>query len=292
MTVENRPARAARAATVIASIALGSCWLGWFSSSASAQPAVVEQHSEAVKADAFQEDVTSLNASLGAALNTGNTESWQLNTGSAFGLIRGRHGLTLTMDFSYGRANVADDEVDELVDTVRNLRTKGRYDFFLTPMDALFVASAYRWDTFAGLDARVQGQLGYMRNLFKATDHRFWAELGYDLTYDNYDPDPLPDPDNIGAFLDGDDVVHSVRGFLGYDNKLNAVLTFATGLEGLLNVEDSKDLRLAWDNALRSAIGGSFQLELKFSLQLDTQPVPGTKKVDTISTVNLIYTLI
>jgi putative salt-induced outer membrane protein YdiY len=175
---------------------------------------------------------------------------------------------------------------------VRNLRTKGRYDFFLTPMDALFVASVYRWDTFAGLDARVQGQLGYMRNLYKATDHRFWAELGYDLTYDNYDPDPLPDPDNMGAFLDGDDVVHSARGFLGYDNKLNAVLTFATGLEGLLNVEDTKDLRLAWESALRSAIGGNFQLEVKFTLQLDTQPVPGTKKVDTISTVNLIYTLI
>jgi len=271
-----------------------------FAGSAWAQPAAVEQHTEAVAADAFQADVTTLNASLGGSLNTGNTEAWTLTTGSAFVLVRGRHGLALNMDFAYGRANVADDldedgnEVDELVDTVRALRTKGRYDLFLTPMDSIFAASAYRWDTFAGLDARVQGQLGYMRSFFKVPDHRFWGELGYDITYDNYDPDPLfvdPADPSLGE-LPGDEVVHSVRGFLGYDNKLNAALTFITGLEGLLNVEESKDLRVNWDNALRSSISGSLQLEVKFSLQLDTQPVPGTEKVDTATTLTLIYSLI
>lgn len=281
-------------------LSLAAFAVGTISASALAQPAAIEQHTEAVVADEFQEDVTTLNASLGGQLNTGNTEAWQLNSGSAFVLVRGRHGLALNMDFSYGRANVADDlgpdgePVDELVDTVRALRTKGRYDFFVTPMDAIFAASAYRWDTFAGLDARLQGQLGYMRNLFKETDHRFWAELGYDLTYDNYDPDPLlADPmDPMSAVLEGDEIVHSVRGFLGYDNKLNASLTFLTGLEGLFNVEETKDIRVNWDNALRSAIAESFQLEVKFSLQLDTEPVPGAEKVDTATTLTLIYTLI
>jgi putative salt-induced outer membrane protein YdiY len=268
-----------------------------FASGALAQPVAIEQHTEAVVADEFQADVTTLNASLGGSLNTGNTEAWTLTTGSAFVLVRDRHGLALNMDFAYGRANVAEaegePEVDELVDTVRALRTKGRYDLFITPMDSIFAASAYRWDTFAGLDARVQGQLGYMRSFFKVPDHRFWGELGYDITYDNYDPDPLlADPADPMSVLPGDEVVHSVRGFLGYDNKVNAALTFITGLEGLLNVEDTKDLRVNWDNALRSAVSGALQLEVKFSLQLDTQQVPGTEKVDTATTLTLIYTLI
>jgi putative salt-induced outer membrane protein YdiY len=268
-----------------------------FAGGALAQPAAIEQHTEAVVADEFQADVTTLNASLGGSLNTGNTEAWTLTTGSAFVLVRDRHGLALNMDFAYGRANVAEaegePEVDELVDTVRALRTKGRYDLFITPMDSIFAASAYRWDTFAGLDARVQGQLGYMRSFFKVPDHRFWGELGYDITYDNYDPDPLlADPADPMSVLPGDEVVHSVRGFLGYDNKVNAALTFITGLEGLLNVEDTKDLRVNWDNALRSAVSGALQLEVKFSLQLDTQQVPGTEKVDTATTLTLIYTLI
>jgi len=259
-----------------------------------AQPAAIEQHTEAVVAEPFQADVTTLNASLGGQLNTGNTEAWQLNTGSAFVLVRDRHGLALNMDFSYGRANVADDMADELVDTIRNLRTKARYDFFMTPMDALFLAGGYRWDTFSGLDARVQGQVGYMRNLFKQEKHRFWAELGYDLTYDNYDPDPLfSDPaDRTSPILPGDEVVHSARGFIGYDNQINASLTYLTGLEGLINVEDTEDVRVNWDNALRSSISGSFQLEMKLALQFDNVPVPDKKDLDTATMLTLIYTLL
>lgn len=256
-----------------------------------AQPEVATQHTEEVKADAFQEDVTTLTANLGAAFNTGNTEAWQLNTGSDFALVRDRHGLGISMAFAYGRANVKDDATDALVDTVRNLKTRARYDFFLTPMDALFLAGVYRWDTFAGLDTRASGQVGYMRNFFKQEKHRFWGELGYDLTYDNYDPDPLLDMDTM-AVLPGDDVIHSGRLFLGYDNQINEAVMFLTGLEGLLNVEDTDDFRLAWDNALRSAIGSGFQVEIKFSLALDTLPVPGTKKVDTTTLVTLLYTLL
>jgi len=258
---------------------------------AHAQPEELKPHTEEVKAELFQDDVTTLTANLGAAFNTGNTEAWQLNTGSDFALVRGRHGLGISMAFAYGRANVKDDMTDSLVDTVRNLKTRARYDFFLTPMDALFLAAVYRWDTFAGLDTRASGQVGYMRNFFKEEKHRFWGELGYDLTYDNYDPDPLIDEDTMQV-LPGDDVIHSARVFAGYDNQINQQVTFLTGLEALINVEDTKDVRLAWDNALRSSIGSGFQVELKFSLGVDTQPVPGTKKVDTTTLVTLLYTLL
>ena len=95
-----------------------------WSFAASAQPAAVEQHTEAAAADQFQADVTALNASLGGSLNTGNTQAWQLNAGSAFALVRGRHGFQLAMEFSYGRADLADDGIDEIVDTVRNFRSR------------------------------------------------------------------------------------------------------------------------------------------------------------------------
>ncbi len=277
-------ARALRAALFAVVTALGA--------TAQAQPEPVVQHTEAVHAEVFQEDVTSLNATLGGAFSTGNTEAWQLNTGSAFDLIRGRHGLGLTMDFAYGRANIVDDGTEAMIDTVRNLRARARYDFFLTPMDAMFVAAVYRWDTFAGLDTRAQGQVGYLRYFYKAEKHRLWGELGYDLTYDNYDPDPLLDVNDPALILPGDDVVHSVRLFLGYDNQLNEQVTFLTGAAGLINVEDTDDFRLSWSSALRSTIGAGFQVELKFNLDLDTQPVPGAEKVDTTTLINLIYNLL
>ena len=75
--------------------------------------------------------------------------------------------------------------MDASEETVKNLNAKLRYDYYLTLMDALFVAIVLRWDEFAGLDLRVQGQLGYLRNFLRKDGHRFWGEVGYDLTVDN-----------------------------------------------------------------------------------------------------------
>jgi putative salt-induced outer membrane protein YdiY len=257
-----------------------------------AQPADLTFHTEKVAAEPFQKDVTNFNVAIGGSLNTGNTKAMLLNVGNNFAMVRGHHGLGLTLDFAYGRANLPQDDNPGFVDTVRNLRARSRYDLFLSPMDALFVAGLYRWDPFAGLDARVEGQIGYMRNLFREDRHRLWAELGYDLTYDNYDPDPLPDPNNAGAFLKGTATVHSARAFVGYDNQLNASVVLLTGVEALLNVERPKDFRFNWDIAVRSSIVSRLQLEVRFALQLDTEPVPGKRDLDAQTKANFIYTFI
>lgn len=277
-------------AALVAFIALGAP-----ASTAFAQPAEAPApFSEKAPAEPFQKDVTNMNASFGGSVITGNTSATSITVGSAFAIVRGRHGLALTMDFAYGRARITDIETkrSQVVDTVRNMRSRGRYDLFLTPLDALFVAGSYRWDPFAGLDAREEGLIGYKRYLYKEEKHLFWGELGYDLTYDNYDPDPLPDPGNPGRFLPGHQWVHAARLFLGYDHHLYEQVQLLTGVEGLLNVKEPKDFRFNWDLAIRSSIVSRLQLELKFSLQFDNVPVPGKKSVDAQTRANLIYTLI
>ena len=259
------------------------------------------QHTEGHVEEVPTEDETSLAMSVGGSLNTGNTKAWQVNAGSDFRVVRGPSALTAGAKFAYGQANLPDDGNDDFEDTLKNLNARLRYDYFLTDYDALFAASAFRWDQFAGLDARLQGQVGYLRVLYKAPNHRFWGELGYDITYDNFDPDPLPNPDFDDAmtaggsnpeFLEGTQVVHSARVFLGYDNKVNETLTYLGGLEALINVEDPKDTRVNFDNALRSSIGGKLQLEVSFSLMFDNVPVPGATKLDTATVASLIYTLL
>lgn len=264
-----------------------------FASSAHAQPADAP-HSGKVSLDEFQKEATSFSTSFGGALSSGNTQSMQATVGGLFGMIRDRHALNLSMDFAYGRARL--NASSPLVDTARNLRSHGRYALFLSTMDALFVAGMYRWDTFAGLDARLQGQVGYMRNLYAADKLRLWGELGYDLTYENYDPDPLPRDDN-GNRVPGYKYLHSARLFLGYDNQINAMMVVLMGVEGLLNVEEPSDSRVNVDLALRSVVIDRLQLEFKAILQVDTKPAPRPAnqelyKYDTILKLNLIYTLI
>lgn len=273
-----------------------------------AQAKEAKQHSEEVAGSAPSNDTVSLAASLGGSGNTGNTQNWQLHTGGDFLLVRRPSAVTANVKFAYGQANPVEEggpPDDTFEDTVKNLNAKMRYDFFLSDHDALFVAAIFRWDEYAGLDARAQGQLGYLRIFHQAQKRRFWGEVGYDITYDNFHPDPLPNPDfdiampqgagNLPSLplSEGEQVVHSARGFVGYDNQLSQALTYVGGVEGLLNVEDRDDFRVNVDNALRSSLHGALKLELKFTLQFDNVPAPGARsELDTATVISLIYTLL
>lgn len=257
--------------------------------SVSAQAVDVAQHTEGGADAAPEADETKLNMSAGGTLSTGNTQSWQANAGADFRLVRGPHATAAMVNFLYGRSDLPDDDIDGFEDTARNLNAKARYDHFLTDLDALFGAAAYRWDTFAGLETRIQLQAGYLRNFVREDDLRFWGELGYDLTYDNYTLAIINAAAADGNSIEGHEIVHSLRGFVGYDNHITDALTWNTGLEGLMNVEEPEDFRVNWNTALRSKINGSLQLEMKFALKYDNVPVPGTRNLDTLSQVSLIY---
>lgn len=272
-------------------LALG---LASFGFGAKAQaPEQAPQFVEAAPTVIPEADETVLNLSAGGVLNSGNTRAFQANLGGDFRMVRGSSAVGANTAFVYGRADLPDDDTAGYADTARNLNARLRYDFFLTTMDAVYAAGVYRWDTFAGLDTRLQGQVGYLRNfIMKEEAMRFWGEVGYDITYDNYTEEVLLAQADAMQELEEETVVHSTRLFFGYDNHLNEFLTVLIGLEGLLNVESPEDFRLNWDNALRSKLNGNLQLELKFSLKFDSQPIVGTKKTDTMTQVNLIYTLI
>jgi len=277
---------------LLAVAALAVSWVLLALPTAEAQPGEPEQHTEEIAEEAPEEDSTKWEVSLGGVLQTGNTEQYTVTGGSLFELVRDRHGFLAEIQGNYGRAVPAGSVDDEYVETAQNVRMRLRYDFFLTRMDAIFAAFVFRHDPFAGLDYRMQGQVGYARYFIREENHKLWSEVGYDLTYDNYDPDPLI-VDMM--MLDGTEVTHSARVFGGYSNQLNEAVQFRTGLEVLIAVagdNPGKDFRINWDSSFKSAIGGNFQLELKFLLQYDNVPVPGNEELDTTTQLNLIYTLI
>jgi putative salt-induced outer membrane protein YdiY len=252
-------------------------------------PAAAESMSEKLSAPgAAPQDITSLNLSAGGAMATGNTGSYLILAGGDFRLVRQPHALTINAAFAYGEARtVPNDNESPLEPTVRNINAKAKYDLFLDQMDALFIATGFRWDPFAGLAHRNSGQIGYGRYFIAEAKHRFWVEVGYDLTGTKYMQVPnKPAPDKSS------DIVHSARAFLGYENQLNEAVTYLGGIEGLIDVEKPGASRLNWDNALRSTLSNAFKLELRFRLAYDAQPVSNAKKLDTATAISLLYSLI
>ncbi len=257
-------------------------------------PAEPEQLTDRAQEAAPPEDKTAWTLSAGAVLNTGNTESYSVTAGTNLQLVRGPHAFLAESAFNISAASIADPVtgVESGYDTnAQNLNSRVRYDYFFTPLDAAYVSVRHRWDRFAGLDTRLQNQIGYLRNFFRKDEHRFWGEVGYDLTYDNFDPDPLLDPMTMLP-LDGDAIVHAARGYLGYMNHLNEHVLFETGAEALFNLQEARDIRFNYDARLLATLAAKLQLELKFRLQYDNVPVPGKDALDTTTTANLIVTLI
>ena len=264
---------------------------------AQADPA---QHTEAATLEMPEANATNLVLTAGGVLQTGNTEALLVNSGALFELVRGRHAFTANLTWVLGLG----EGFQFSEPTAHNINGRARYDIFFTDDDAAFGAFVTRWDRFAGLAPRLQGQVGYLRNLIRETDeegkiqHRFWGEVGYDLTGDFFDYDIIdeetgpPDPDN----RPDTETIHSLRLFLGYQKVVNENLALRGFVEGLINVEDPGDSRINGEAAATVAIADNLQAELLFRVQVDTDP-PGdgdneAESVDTTTQLNLVYTLL
>jgi hypothetical protein len=182
--------------------------------------------------------------------------------------------------------------------TAGNVVARARYDLFLSQLDAVFVAIAPRRDTFAGLDLRLQNQIGYLRNLYFPSDaHRVWSEVGYDLTYDNIGEvqgataSTTPPTNNSTKKCEDDTcVVHSARIFLGYTNRISPTANLSLGVENLIDFVDPGNLRVNGLVELTSSITQAFKLGVQSRILYDREPVQGTEKYDVIAVAQVVYT--
>jgi putative salt-induced outer membrane protein YdiY len=240
-----------------------------------------------------------INIAFGATANGGNTKSYGGNLGGRFGYIRENHQLMVE---ALGTLSGARQGKLTAVDwTSRNVTARVRYDLFLSQYDALFVAIAPRRDRFAGLDLRLQNQLGYLRNLYYPSDaHRVWGEFGYDLTYDNVGPlegQPTmtaPAPTSAGK-CDEDErddtcLVHSARLFLGYTNRISPTANLSLGIENLLEPANLGNYRMNGLIELTSSITQTFKLGVQSRVLYDREPVQPAKKFDVVAVAQLVYT--
>jgi putative salt-induced outer membrane protein YdiY len=243
-------------------------------------------------ADAPTEDVMTGALSAGGVLNTGNTSAATFSAGGNFRVVRGRNAFEIESTFNLGAADATPDDGNRNYDlNARNWNSRARYDRFFTDNDAAYLSSRHRWDTFAGLDTRAQFQLGYLRNFYKVENHRFWGEVGFDLTWDN-----------VHNVNDDRDTTVAGRVFLGYQNHLNEHVEWLANVEVLPSFMDAQDVRINADTTLRVAVATRLQLELQFKMQYDNVPVVLTQamgadpaivaqKLDTQTTIRLVYNL-
>jgi hypothetical protein len=232
------------------------------------------------------------NISAGATLNGGNTKSFGATLGGRFQLIMRPHQLMIEALGTYTSARAADD--NSVHPTAMNAIGRARYDIYLSENNALFAAIGPRFDQFAGLDLRLQSQLGYLRNLYKPADnHRLWLEMGYDGTYDNFSlfrPHGAPPVDPMAPTPPADDFIHSARVFTGYTNLLTPLATLNLGVELLYDLEHPDNVRVNSSAEITSSLSEHFKLSVLTRILFDNVEVQGKEKTDYITAAQLVYT--
>ncbi|MEZ4287275.1 MAG: DUF481 domain-containing protein [Polyangiales bacterium] len=253
---------------------------------------------------------TTWTANAGGILNSGNTNSFAITAGTNFAWLKDRHGIDAGTIFNVGKTKASRwrDDSTKSIKTMRNWNTRFRYNYFLTDMDAIYAAVRHRWDVFAGLDTRLTIGAGYTRYFIKNDKTKLWGEAGLLYNYDNRtDRTPL-------GILIAPEVQNTVgaRLFAGYENKFNDDVALATGLEIIDNfnkvddyiydatdvlvskdsIKPFEDLRINWNVGLTANLVKNLAASFNFGLYYDNRPVPGFRKVDTVSTFSLIYTLL
>jgi putative salt-induced outer membrane protein len=252
--------------------------------------------------DGEKTDATEASIQAGGMFAGGNTKTQAATAATKFRMRRGQN---------QGRAAAAINWANtDGEDTAFNIQGMARYDRFVSKRVTLFLALNGRHDKFQDIDLRLNVDPGLAYYFIVQEKQSLWAEVGYDLEYEIRRKDAIDDAeaqneqimeDNAGLPMDMQmallDVpkrtltTHSVRLFLGYDNQLNEMVTFNTGVEYLQPVDRPEEFRVNWANSLTSQLGGDFSIALTFLLAYDNKPI-APKKTDLTASVNLVYTLI
>lgn len=154
---------------------------------------------------------------------------------------------------------------------------KGRYDRFFTTNNAGFLAAFTGLDIPASKKAIAGGQLGYSRQLFKTKLHELKAELGADVTYNNY---IVADGTAGQANL----LLASARLFVGYALSLGENTQFLANAESLINLNPATIVerhaapadatRVNAKVALTTKIWQKLSFRFSFGLRYDNCPAP------------------
>jgi putative salt-induced outer membrane protein YdiY len=248
----------------------------------------------ATLADEENLDATELQVAAGGILNTGNSRSLAATAAANFRVRRDVHQFTTAFAGNYAQAAL--DNTSPIRTTVGNAQGRVRYDFFFAKRWSVFGMVTARHDPFQGLTLRLNVDPGVAFYAIQKATHRLWFEAGYDYQYDYRTDAGRVVVDELGVptgeILEVDRHGHAARLFGGYSNHLSEAVKFDTGLEYLQSFLVARRWRVNWDISLTASIATRFALATTFVMRVDNDPLPGIKKIDTVTALSLLVTIL
>jgi putative salt-induced outer membrane protein len=256
----------------------------------------------AQKADPDAKNATEWSINAGGLLTTGNSRSMSGTFGTAFRARRDGNQFSAVGAANYGGNTPVGGSYTKTAD---NQQVKARYDRFLSGEFVAFLGAQLRRDSLAGLVPRTQIDPGFGYYFYDTATSSTWIEAGYDFLYDRRSEEAI-DAAYATAFakdpatavrLDKTATAHSARLFYGLKSKLAEGTTITLALEFLQALTrnaatDNHPFRLNGDFIVNAKLTKTFSLAASYSLKYDTGALPGKEKLDTITALSLVYTIL
>jgi putative salt-induced outer membrane protein YdiY len=232
---------------------------------------------------------TTASLSAGGLSSSGNSRLVAFTGSGLYDWRGGANGIGASLVGNYGKSAPPDGEMET---TTENLQGRVRYDRYLIDDLSLFLLVTGRHDRFQGLAFRLNLDPGVKYLFVNRPATSLWVEAGYDFQYDvrtDEGREVRDDMDMLIDTLDETQTDHSVRLFLGFKHAFNDATALTNGIEYLQSFIESERYRFNYDVLFTAKVWGDLALGVGFNARFDNAPLPDKEKLDTTSTLSLVY---
>jgi putative salt-induced outer membrane protein YdiY len=234
-------------------------------------------------------DGTNAALSAGGLSSSGNSRMVAFTGSGNLDWRGGMNGLGASLVGNYGRSAPPD---GDMATTTENFQGRVRYDRYVMDDASVFLLVTGRHDRFQGLAFRLNLDPGFKYLFVNRPATVLWAEAGYDFQYDTRTREAREVRDDMGVLidrLDKHETDHSARLYLGFRHAFNDNTALSNGIEYLQSFVESERYRFNYDVLFTAKVWGDLALGVGFNARYDNQPLPEKEKLDTTSTLSLIY---
>jgi putative salt-induced outer membrane protein YdiY len=227
--------------------------------------------------------------SAGGLSSSGNSRLVAFTGSGTFDWRGGDNGLGASLVGNYGRSAAPGADMKT---TTENFQGRMRYDRYVIDDASVFLLVTGRHDKFQGLAFRLNLDPGFKYLFVNREKTQLWAEAGYDFQYDTRMEDARVKVDEktmAVEILPKHETDHSARLFLGFKHAFNDSTALSNGLEYLQSFVDGERRRFNYDILFTAKVWDNLALGVGFNARYDNQPLPLKEKLDTSSTLSLVY---
>ena len=249
------------------------------------------QYALAEEAVDEEKSTLTISAELGFLFKTGNTKSGDIKAGINIKHEEGRWLNLLTFNALAKKLETEDEDTgkDEFESTDNKWDILGQTNYSLEEggKNYLYGSAYYQQDKFSSFAYQTSASFGWGRHWWETETSSFFADIGPGVKYDVIRA--MPATENDAAIIENGETAAIVQAQALYTKQINEFVEFKQYFVAKQAFESDKNSVYKSETSLTTKLIDSLQFKFSFRVDYDTQVEEGFEKMNTETSVTLVY---